>query len=69
MACFMALLDMANFGDIRCFAFIGTISGAYHVAQAIMPERTLMLCPRAGEWQRLYRFAPPHILLTAVTEP
>ena len=23
MACFMALLDMANFGDSRCFAFIG----------------------------------------------
>lgn len=51
----------------RCFAFIGTISGAYHVAQAIMPERTLMLCPRAGEWQRLYRFAPPHINIRDIT--
>lgn len=51
----------------RCYAFIGTISGAYHVAQAIMPDRTLMLCPRAGEWQRLYRFAPMHINMRDVT--
>lgn len=52
----------------RCHAFIGTISGAYHVAQSILPGRTLMLCPRAGEWRRLYRNAPVHINMRDITK-
>lgn len=52
----------------RCHAFIGTISGAYHVAQSLLPGRTLMLCPRAGEWRRLYRNAPVHMNLRDVTK-
>lgn len=51
----------------RCHAFIGTISGAYHVAQSILPGRTLMLCPRAGEWRRLYRNAPVHVNMRDIT--
>lgn len=52
----------------RCHAFIGTISGAYHVAQALLPGRTLLLCPRAGEWRRLYRNAPLHVNMRDVTK-
>jgi ADP-heptose:LPS heptosyltransferase len=52
----------------RCHAFIGTISGAYHVAQSLLPGRTLMLCPRAGEWRRLYRNAPVHINMRDITK-
>ena len=52
----------------RCHAFIGTISGAYHVAQSLLPGRTLLLCPRAGEWRRLYRRAPVHINMRDITK-
>ena len=52
----------------RCHAFIGTISGAYHVAQSILPGRTLLLCPRAGEWRRLYRNAPLHVNMRDITK-
>ena len=52
----------------RCHAFIGTISGAYHVAQSLLPGRTLLLCPRAGEWRRLYRNAPLHVNMRDITK-
>lgn len=52
----------------RSYAFIGTLSGAYHVAQAILPGRNLLLCPRAGEWQRIYRRQPVLINLRDITK-
>ena len=52
----------------RCHAFIGTLSGAYHVAQSLLPGRTLLLCPRAGEWRRLYRNAPLHVNMRDITK-
>ena len=52
----------------RCYAFIGTFTGSYHVAQALLPGRNLLLCPRAGEWRRLYRRAPVHINMRDITK-
>ena len=52
----------------RCHSFIGTISGAYHVAQSLLLGRTLLLCLRAGEWRRLYRNAPLYVNMRDVTK-
>lgn len=52
----------------RCYAFIGTFTGSYHVAQALLPGRTLLLCPRAGEWRRLYKRAPVHVNMRDITK-
>lgn len=42
----------------RCNAFIGTFTGSFHVAQALLPDRTLLICPRPSEWKRLYKREP-----------
>lgn len=51
----------------RCFAFIGTFTGSFHVAQSLLPGRTLLLCPRAMEWQRLFRREPLCVNMRDIT--